>query len=58
MGMDALGAHGLLSPRIRCLVKSEGEVGVIWVGVWHCCGFRVDSRCSKGLLDFVAAHMG
>ena len=56
--MDALGAHGLLSPRIRCLVKSEGEVGVIWVGVWHCCGFRVDSRCSKGLLDFVAAHMG
>ena len=28
-GMDALGAHGLLSPRIQCLLKSEGEVGVI-----------------------------
>jgi hypothetical protein len=30
--MDALGAHGLLSPTIWCLLKSEGEVGVILSG--------------------------
>jgi hypothetical protein len=42
-GMDALGAHGLLSPPVRCLVIAKGEVGIILFVVCHCCILKVQN---------------
>jgi len=51
-GMDALGAHGLLSTIIRCLLESEGEVGDIFSAVWHWCSLWVSIEAVHILWTF------